>query len=176
VSRAALPHKAKRGKKMPRPRAEKPKTHEYLLMKLELDNWAKMLMNPYAMSKFQSLEIASYLHRLAQTPAAIDAMIPHKQPGRPPTKASRDWEMSLDYDVTKERLEIEKRGNSKLAQYEICAFYEVGRSVMLEAHKVCAANPNWKEWADYQRSAIALAHPNLKGTELLAEIINTLRK
>jgi hypothetical protein len=174
----ALPRKVKRAKAMRQPRVEKPKTHASESMKLELEHLAQMLMkSPDGMSKHQYWEIANYLRWLARTPAAMNALMRRpKGRGRPAKNASRDWKMSLDYDITMERLEIEKRGNSKRAENEICAAYKVGSSVMFAAHKACAANPQWREWAEYERKAITFAHPNHKGPALLTAFSNLLRE
>lgn len=120
------------------------------LERARLERWARALHDaPDGMTEYEHRQIAHYLHRLADTPAAIEAMLADpKGPGRPPAKASRDWKMSLDYEVTKERLQIAKLGKADVAKAEVGKAWGVGRTVLMDAHNASSEHPLWSQWGD----------------------------
>jgi len=196
----ALPPKAKRAAKMPRPHLQKPRTHASEYMKLQLERWADKIvgivpsslpphnsskpdlsrptspMRELALSDFERLQIANYLRRLAQTPAAMEAMVTTaKGRGRPATNRARNDMAALDYVETLKRLKVTKMGKAYDAQAEVCAAWGMSRTALMEAYKACAMSLHWKEWAEIYRKQFALDHPELKPAQLLAEISKALR-
>jgi len=128
-------------------------------------------MRPLGLSDYQRRQLADYLRRLARTPAVIEALTTRRKGrGKPPTKAKRNWIMSLDYERTTERIEIEKKGrmgSAVRAQKEIGAAYKISKSVMLEAHSVCSSWAPWKHWAQYECNTFELEHPSMERGALL---------
>jgi hypothetical protein len=189
----ALPHKAKRGKQsQSQASTEVPKTPEELEVlrisswtqayeRARLEHWADVIERaPDGMSQAQQTEIASYLRRFAQTPRAIEAMSATiNGRGHPAATAirERNWVMVLDYEETKERLRITKKGKAPVAQREVCDAWKVGRTVLTDAHKEWIEHDGWKAWATYARKRFSLKHdPRMKRESLLAKFSKTLRK
>jgi hypothetical protein len=174
AEKRALPAKAKQKKKA-RPRVEKPKT-DHRVTVLELESLAHMLTSaPDGMTQYQTFQAGWWLRRLAESPAALDAMRPAAAPGRPDTNGERNYKAVLDYVLTLERVRLAKLGNSKLARAEVCGVWGLGPTVLRDAITGCLKSPHWNQWADIERKTFALGNPNLKGVELLAATSKAIR-
>ncbi len=171
----------------------KPTTDEQIEI-LRLNRWAAVLLgNPpdsdlppkrpmpdFWISDQERSSIARYLRRLAQTPKALKMLEVPKAPpdlGRPVENAERNYYVALDYELTLERLKIEKPGKpvTKLAQGEVGDAWGLGRTVLLEAHADYSKFDHWKWWADCERAKLEHQFAGMIREQQLLEMSKTLR-
>jgi hypothetical protein len=141
-----------------------------------IESWAQMIdTRPDGMSDFERHQVVTFLRRMARTPAAIEAMsTTPRGRGKPSTRESRERasRIALDYDLTKERIKLEKSGKANDAAVEVGEAWNAGRTAIMDAYK----EPRWKHWGDYERKRFAIENPNLNGAALLRAHSMELRK
>lgn len=87
-------------------------------------------LRPLFMGDAERIRIAAFLHRLASTHAALEALHGRRR-GRP-AGLDQDYRIALDYLATYERL-----GKSEAAVSEVRKAWSASRSKVLAAHQRC---------------------------------------